>query len=170
MIASMTTADMTKSSPLYIGSNIAHNSDYNAEISTSLTTFYTSLHISAKEKDGRLFRQRYISFWEILADNLKIGIETASDSVDMMASGSNFEKKHQQLLTILRMVVEQLISLSSMSVACVRDAATEAVMMLGNRILGILPGLHEKANTSERQLKADAGKSGEKLLISIPFQ
>ena len=73
---------------------------------------------------GKSFRERFVSFWEILCDRLQ-------NSDDQFVSS-------KENITALNVITEQLVSLSSMAVVNVRDAVTEAALTIGLKVLYLL--------------------------------
>jgi len=68
---------------------------------------------------GRSFRDKYSSFWTLLANKLVALPEESSKS--RRTSGTE----------TLRRLIDQLVSFSSMSVMNIRDAVTEAALSIG---------------------------------------
>jgi cohesin complex subunit SA-1/2 len=90
------------------------------------------------------FRQRYVAFWEALCDIL---LNTEDEHVATKES-----------LNTLRLVTDQLVSLSSMAVLNIRDAVTEAALTVGQKATECCAGLRSRVDVAKRQLQAEAGK------------
>lgn len=60
---------------------------------------------------------------------------------------------------MLHVLIDQLVSLSSMVVANIRDAVTEAACSLGKSILHICVDLKERIAVADRQIKAEESGS-----------
>ena len=91
------------------------------------------------------YRERYSLFWSILANTLT--------DIDAEESGSKD-------LSILSVIVQQLIQLSSMHLYSLRDAATEAALSIGETILDGMKILSSKSEATNRLLNAESSKSG----------
>lgn len=64
-------------------------------------------------------------------------------------------RKSLSPMEMLHVLIDQLVSLSSMVLANIRDAVTEAACSLGKAILGICIDLKEQIAVAERQIKAE---------------
>jgi cohesin complex subunit SA-1/2 len=107
-----------------------------------------------KQPKAISFRQRYVNFWQCLSDKLQ------SSEDEFVAS--------KEGLMMLKIICDQLISLSSMTVVNVRDAVTEAALTMGQAAVTSSVGLRARCDSSKRQLQAEVSKLKGKPRLGVP--
>ena len=77
-------------------------------------------------------------------------------------------RKSMNAVEILHVLIDQLVSLSSMVVANIRDAVTEAACSMGKTILNVCIDLKDQLAVADRQIKAEESGTSKAALKSNP--
>jgi len=118
--------------------------------------YYPLSQISKTGKvQGGKYRETYSKLWATLANVL----------TDIDAEEAGLKD-----LSILNVVVQQLIQLSSMHLYSLRDAATEAALSIGGTIVEGMKTLTNKSEAMNRLLNAESSKSGKNSAKYIAMQ
>lgn len=119
-------------------------SDMVTEMTESEGSKIYPLNQALKQPKVVPFRQRYVNFWQCLSEKLQ-------NSEDQFVAS-------KEGLIMLKIICDQLISLSSMPVVNVRDAVTEAALTMGQTAVACSVGLRARCDSSKRQLQAEVSK------------
>ena len=101
-----------------------------SDMTTSEGSKLYPLTQASKQLRGTTFRERYVQFWKHLAEEL----QSSEDQYVASKEG----------ISMLKIIVDQLVSLSSMAVVNVRDAVTEASLTIGQRAVACCVGLRAR--------------------------
>ena len=103
--------------------------------------------ISLDTKESKLCRQRFVKFWEYLSAGFLSKLE------DSDTNGGGLKA-----ISSLRLIVDQLVTLSSMIVVNIRDVVTEATLTIGKQVSAKVDELRSKSTITNRQLAAETNK------------
>eukprot|EP01041_Mallomonas_annulata_P007904 gene7904-16177_t len=101
-------------------------------------------------KQNKSYRQRYIQFWEQLTTHYCT--HTTSTSTSTSTNSTTTSSNRDNIGVELTVICELLISCSSMTLAAIRDAVTEACLSICGRLLNISVELKREIDVANRQL------------------
>jgi hypothetical protein len=113
------------------------------------------------------FRSKFQSFWEQWTEKVLAlpRDNTSNTGSSIFGTGAPAGSRKVNGLDILRNVVDQLVSLSSMAVVNIRDSVTEAALSVAKSILDGCANAKAEVITSQRQIAAaEIGKTKEQAL------
>lgn len=115
-----------------------------------------------KQKQSNI-RISFVMFWEFLTDSLLDEIYSTMPTTDIETSVTkprlSINKSRGSSYDILSVLIDQLISLSSMPVVNIRDAITESLGTIGKRIVVSIVKINDQLSLVNRQLNAEEKKS-----------
>jgi hypothetical protein len=98
------------------------------------------------------FREKYQSFWELLAEKLFLLSSTSSVSGKTKTGGKRGDKEENAGIELMKLILDQLYPLARLSLINLRDAAAEAALSFAHGLFPLLKEIKDLKDTAARQV------------------